>query len=104
MRNNPSWRRLHCNQIRNEEWNPFINVQGAAGWSYDPTLGDEWRHAYVFDTDKGTIEISVAEGSSNKPRFSTDQILPKVIKLYKCLIKTKGTLGKPSFQNNTVMY
>jgi hypothetical protein len=45
--------------------NPFITVQVAAGGSYDPSLGDEGHQAYVFDTDKGTLEISVAEGSSN---------------------------------------
>ena len=42
--------------------NPFITVQGAAGGSYDPSLGDEGYQAYVSDTDKGTLEISVAEG------------------------------------------
>ena len=83
--------------------NPFITVQGTAGGSYDPSLGDEGYQAYVFDTDKGTFEITVAEGSSNKPHYSTDQILAKVIKLSECLIKTKGTLGTPLFQNNTVM-
>ena len=84
--------------------NPFITVQGTAGGSYDPSLGDEGHQAYVFDADKGTLEISVAEGSSNEPHFSTDQILANVIKLNECLIKTKGTLGTPLFQNNTVMY
>ena len=83
--------------------NPFITVQVAAGGSYDPSLGDEGYQAYVFDTDMGTLEISVAEGTSNEPHFSTDQILAKVIKLSECLIKTKGTLGTPLFQNNTVM-
>ena len=34
-----------------------------AGGSYNPSLGDEGYQAYVFDTDKGTLEISVAEGS-----------------------------------------
>jgi hypothetical protein len=51
------------------------------------------------------LEISVAEGTSNEPHFSTstDQILAKVIKLNECLLKTKGILGTPLFQNNTVM-
>lgn len=49
------------------------------------------------------MEISVAEGTSNEPHFSTDQILAKVIKLNECLLKTKGILGAPLFQNNTVM-
>ena len=43
--------------------NKFITVGGAAGASYDPSLGDEGYQAYVFDTDKGTFEISVVEGS-----------------------------------------
>ena len=71
--------------------NLFITVQGSAGGSYDPSLSDEGYQAYVFDTDKGIFEISVTEGSSNKPHFSTDQIFRKVIKLNECLIKTKGT-------------
>jgi hypothetical protein len=83
--------------------NPFITVQCAAGGSYDPSLVDEGYQAYVFDTDKGTLEISVAEGTSNEPHFATDQILAKVIKLNECLTKTKGTLGTPLFQNNKVM-
>jgi hypothetical protein len=67
--------------------NPFITVQCAAGGSYDPSLGDEGYQAYVFDTDKGTFEITVAKGTSNKPHYSTDQILAKVTKLNECLIK-----------------
>jgi hypothetical protein len=83
--------------------NPFITVQGTAGGTYDPSVGDEGYQAYVFDTDKGIFEITVAESSSNKPHYSTDQILAKVIKLNECLIK-KGTHGKPLFENNTVRY
>jgi len=49
------------------------------------------------------LDISVAEGTSNEPHFSTDQILAKVIKLNECMLKTKGILGTPLFQNNTVM-
>jgi len=33
--------------------------KGAAGGSYDPSLGDEGYQAYVFDTDKGIFAISV---------------------------------------------
>jgi hypothetical protein len=84
--------------------NPFITVQGTAGGSYDPSVGDEGYQAYVFDTDKGIFEITVTESSSNKPHYSTDQILAKVIKLNECLIKAKGTHGKPLFENNTVRY
>jgi hypothetical protein len=58
---------------------------------------------HMFSTLTRGLEISVAEGTSNEPHFSTDQILAKVIKLNECLIKTKGTLGTPLFQNNTVM-
>ena len=43
--------------------NPFITVQRVAGGSYDPSLGDEGYQAYVFDTDKGTFEISVTESN-----------------------------------------
>jgi hypothetical protein len=84
--------------------NPFITVQGTAGGSYDPSVGDEGYQAYVFDTDKGIFEITVTESSSNKPHYSTDQIFAKVIKLNECLIKAKGTHGKPLFENNTVRY
>jgi hypothetical protein len=84
--------------------NPFISVQGMAGGSYDPSVGDEGYQAYIFDTDKGIFEITVAEGSSNKPHYSTDQILAKGIKLDECLIKNRETQGKPLFENNTVSY
>jgi hypothetical protein len=84
--------------------NPFITVQGTAGGSYDPSVGDEGYQAYIFDTDKGIFEITVAESSSNKPHYSTDQILAKVIKLNECLIKNRETHGKPLFENNTVSY
>ena len=46
--------------------NPFITVQGTAGDSFDPELRDE--------------------GSINKPHYSKDQILSKVIKLNECLM------------------
>ena len=52
--------------------NQFITVRGAAGGSYDPSLDDGGYQAYVFDTDKGTFEISVAEGGSKNGHFSTD--------------------------------
>src|SRR6476660_718007 len=87
-----------------KDGNPLITVQGTAGGSYDPSLGDEGYQAYVFDTDKGTFEITVAEGSSNKSHYSTDQILAKVIKLNECLIKNRETHGKPVVENSTVSY
>ena len=86
--------------------NQFITVRCAEGGFYDPSLGYEGYQAYVFYTDKGAFEISVAEGTPNdsNSNFSTDQIFAKVIKLNECLVKTKGTLGTPLFQNNTVMF
>jgi hypothetical protein len=84
--------------------NPFITVEGTAGGSYDPSVGDEGYQAYIFDTDRGIFEITVAEGSSNNPHFSTDQILAKAVKLDECLIKDRETQGRPLFENNTVSY
>lgn len=86
-----------------KEGNPFITVQGTAGGSYDPSMGDEGYEAYVFNTDKGIFQITVAEGSSNKPYYSVDHILSKEIKLNECLL-TEGTHGKPRFSNSTVEY
>jgi len=86
-----------------KDGNPFIIVQGTAGGSYDPSMGDEGYEAYVFDTDKGIFQITVAEGSSNKPYCSADHILAKEIKLNECLL-TEGTHGKPQFDNNTVAF
>ncbi|MGA9942784.1 MAG: hypothetical protein WBP88_12385 [Nitrososphaeraceae archaeon] len=86
-----------------KDGNPFITVQGTAGGSYDPSMGDEGYEAYVFNTDKGIFQITVAEGSSNKPYYSVDHILSKQIKLDECLL-TEGTHGKPRFGNNTVEY
>jgi hypothetical protein len=83
--------------------NPFITVQGTGGGSYDPSMGDEGYEAYVFDTDKGIFQITVAEGSSNKPYYSVGHILAKEIKLNECLL-SEGTHGKPRFDNNTVEY
>ena len=86
-----------------KDGNPFITVQGTAGGSYDPSMGDEGYVAYVFGTDKGIFQITVTEGSSNKSYYSVDHILAKEIKLNECL-PTEGTQGKPHFDNNTVMY
>jgi hypothetical protein len=86
-----------------KDGNPFITVQGTAGGSYDPSMGDEGYVAYVFNTDKGIFQITVAEGSSNKSYYAVDHILAKEIKLNECL-SSEGTLGKPHFNNNTVQY
>jgi hypothetical protein len=83
--------------------NPIITVEGTAGGSYDASMGDEGYQAYVFDTDKGIFQVTVSEGSSNKPYYSTDQLLVKDIKLNECLL-TKETQGKPLFDNNTVEF
>src|SRR6266540_258966 len=80
--------------------NPFITVEGTAGGSYDPSMGDEGYYAYVFNTDKGIFQITVAEGDANKPYYGVDRIVNKEIKLHECLI-TKSTTGKPSFENET---
>src|SRR5215510_2078120 len=82
---------------------PYITVQGTAGGSYDPSLGDEGYYAYVFNTDKGIFQITVAEGSSNKPYYGVDRIANKEIKLHECLITPSAT-GKPAFENRTVTY
>lgn len=86
-----------------KDGNPFITVQGTAGGTYDPSMGDEGYEAYVFNTDKGIFQITVAEGSSNKPYYSVDHILNKQLKVNECLL-TEGTHGKPQFNNNTVMF
>ena len=82
--------------------NPFITVQCAAGGSY-PSLGDEGYQAYVSDTDKGTLEISVAEGYFKWASFCNRSILGQGNKIKWMFEKTKGTLDAPLFQNNTVM-
>ena len=59
----------------------------------------------MFSTlTRGLSKFPLLKVTPNEPHFSTDQILAKVIKLNECLIKTKGTLGTPLFQNNTAMY
>ena len=60
------------------------------------------RHMFSTLT-RGLSKFPLLKVTPNEPHFSTDQILAKVIKLNECLIKTKGTLGTPLFQNNTVM-
>jgi hypothetical protein len=85
---------------------PFITVQGTAGGSYDPSMGDEGYEAYVFDTDKGIFQITVAQGSSSDNGtyyYSTDHILSNEIKLGECLL-TEQTDDKPRFENNTAEY
>jgi hypothetical protein len=83
--------------------NPIITVEGTAGGSYDVSMGDEGYQAYVFDTDKGIFQVTVSEGSSDKPYYSTDELLVKQIKLNECLL-TKETQGKPLFDNSTVEF
>jgi hypothetical protein len=83
--------------------NPFITVQGKAGGSYDPSCGDECWDGYVFVTDKGTFQISVAEGEGSKPYYGADQLKVNSIKSGECLL-TKTAHGKPSFSGNTAEY
>ena len=70
--------------------NPFITVQGKAGGSYDTSCGDECWDGYVFATDKGTFQISVAEGGGSKPYYGADQIKVNSIKVGECLLDQNG--------------
>ena len=57
--------------------NLFITVEGTAGGSYDPSMGDEGYEAYVFDTDQEIFQVTVAEGICNngRPYYSTKLVL-----------------------------
>jgi hypothetical protein len=85
--------------------NPFITVEGIAGGSYDPSMGDEGYEAYVYDTDKGIYQVTVAQGvySNGTPYYLTDQVLANSLKLNECL-HTKETSGTPHLDNSTVEY
>ena len=82
---------------------PFISVQGTAGGSFDPSMGDEGYEAYVFDTDKGIFQITVAQGLSadGKPYYSVAHILSNQINIGACLLTEKMS-GTPLFSGNTV--
>jgi hypothetical protein len=45
---------------------PFITVEGISRGSYDPSMGDEGYEAYVYDTDKGIYQVTVAQGVYSK--------------------------------------
>jgi len=84
--------------------NLFITVEGTAGGSYDPSMGDEGYEAYVFDTDKGVFQVTVAEGIYNgTPYYLTDQVFANELKLNVCLF-TKETAGTPHLENHSVQY
>jgi hypothetical protein len=85
--------------------NLFITVEGTAGGSYDPSMGDEGYEAYVFDTDKGVFQVTVAEGIYNNgtPYYLTDQVFANELKLNVCLF-TKETAGTPHLENHSVQY
>jgi hypothetical protein len=55
----------YINNFGIKNGNPFISVQGTAGGSFDPSMGDEGYEAYVFDTDKGLFQITVAQLKKN---------------------------------------
>lgn len=84
---------------------PFMLVEGTAGGSYDPSMGDEGYEAYVFDTDKGIFQVSVAEGvyKNGTPYYLTDQVSVKNVKINECL-STAATDSIPSLANHTVGY
>src|SRR6266542_6216485 len=70
-------RDYYINNFGIKDGKPFITVQGTAGGSFDPSMGDEGYEAYVFDTDKGIFQITVAQGLSvdGKPYYSVAHIL-----------------------------
>ncbi len=71
--------------------------------SFDPSMGDEGYEAYVFDTDKGIFQITVAQGLSadGKPYYSVAHILSNQINTGACLLTEKMS-GTPLFSGNTV--
>jgi hypothetical protein len=83
----------------------FITVEGIAGGSYDPSMGDEGYSAYLFDTDKGKFQVTIGEGIYNNgtPYHLTDEVVVNEIKLNECLF-TKEASGHPNLYNNTVEY
>jgi hypothetical protein len=83
----------------------FITVEGIAGGSFDPSMGDAGYSAYVFDTDKGIFQVTVGEGLYNNgtPYYLTDEVVVNEIKLNECLL-TKQAPGTPNLYNNTVEY
>jgi hypothetical protein len=83
----------------------FITVEGTAGGSYDPSMGDAGYSAYVFDTDKGIFQVTVGEGIHNNgtPYYLTDEVVVNEIKLNECL-STKEAAGTPHLNDNTVEY
>lgn len=84
---------------------PFMLVEGTAGGSYDPSMGDEGYEAYVFDTDRGVFQVSVAEGvyKNGTPYYLTDQVSVENVKINECL-STKATDAIPRLANHTVEY
>ena len=83
----------------------FITVEGTAGGSYDPSMGDAGYSAYVFDTDRGIFQVTVGEGIYNNgtPYYLTDEVVVNEIKLNECLF-TKEAPGRPNLYDNTVEY
>ena len=83
----------------------FITVEGIAGGSFDPSMGDAGYSAYVFDTDKGIFQVTVGEGIHNNgtPYYLTDEVVANEIKLNECL-STKEARGNPNLYDDTMEY
>jgi len=43
-------------------WKPFITIEGIGGGFCDPSTDDEGYEAYVYDSDKGIYQVTVAQG------------------------------------------
>jgi len=82
-----------------------MTVQGTAGGSYDPSMGDEGYEAYIFDTNRGIFQITVAQGTSidGTPYYSTAHIISNQTEEGGCLLR-EDTDAKPNSDNHTVTY
>jgi hypothetical protein len=95
----------YINNFGIKNGNPFMTVQGTAGGSYDPSMGDEGYEAYVFDTDKGIFQISVGQGTANEgtPFYSTYHTTSNSTGEGQCFQK-EATDAKANFDNHTATY
>jgi hypothetical protein len=52
-------------------------VEGTAGSSYDLSMGDEGYEDYVFHTNRGLFQVSVAKGiyRNGTPYYLIDQVI-----------------------------
>jgi len=88
-----------------KDGNPWMTVQGTAGGSYDPSMGDEGYDAYVFQTNKGIFQITVAQSTSTNgtPLYSTERIISNQTGEGDCL-QTEDTNAEANFDNHTATY